>query len=150
MLKVYKSRIHRIIINIVFCFFAAVLVLFIANIWFSEIISALLAVLFIIAYIWLVIINNFITITVDDEYLTVKKGRKEKKYIINDCSFRAKIVSSSGDSSCYLYVTEKNGKEEDIDCELIGRKNFENLMNDLRIIGDNAPVTKLKTEKGDS
>ena len=93
MLKVYKSRIHRIIINIVFCFFAAVLVLFIANIWFSEIISALLAVLFIIAYIWLVIINNFITITVDDEYLTVKKGRKEKKYIINDCSFRAKIVS---------------------------------------------------------
>jgi len=97
-------------------------------------------------YIWLVIIGNMIVIEVDDTTLTVKKGKKTDSYPLETTAIRAKTVTSSGDTECTLYLTRQGEKEEDVNCELIGIGQFEELLQDLGIGGPDS-VTKLNTEQ---
>ncbi len=147
--KVYKSRIYRVLLNLVFGIAAAGIVYFIAGIWLEPFLCLMIGIGFFILYIWMVILDNLITIAVDERYLTVKKGRKTKQFEIATSSFYAKTVTSGGDTECKLQVTDAGGKTEYIDCELIGVGQFYKLLEDLGIVGDNAPVQKLKARKGE-
>ena len=135
MQKVYKSRIYRILLNLVFGIAGAGVT--------CAVVSAGLFIL----YLWLVILDNLITITVDGQYMTVKKGHKLKRFEIARSSFYAKMVSSSGDTSCTLQITDENGKVEYVDCELIGVGQFRKLLEDIGVTGGDAPVQKLQTKK---
>ena len=74
-----------------------------------------------------------------------KNKNKIKSYDIDKCKFSAKIVTTNGDSECVLNITDENGNIDYIDCELIGFSQFNNLLNDLKIIGDEANPIKIKT-----
>lgn len=147
--KVYKSRIYRVILNLVYGTFAAGVAFFIAGIWLKTTIAILIAVGIFLSYMWLIVLSNLITVTVSDKYLTVKKGRRQQRFEIARCSFHAKMVTSSGDTSCELDITDESGKKHYIDCELIGAGQFESLLEDLGIIGEHAPVQKIQTKKGE-
>ncbi len=144
MKHVYKTRLYRILLNVVFGCAAAVFVTIIASIWLDSVmIRAAIFAAFFALYIWLVIIGNMIVIEVDDTTLTVKKGKKTDSYPLETTAIRAKTVTSSGDTECTLYLTRQGENETTVNCELIGIAQFEKLLSDLGIDGD--PVTKLNT-----
>ena len=149
MKNIYKTRVHRVLVNLVFGAAAALVVAFIASIWLKP---PLLRILVFAAayasYIWLVIIDNMIVIETDGTTLTIRKGKKKMEYPIASTHFRARTVSSSGDTECTLYVTQQDGTEESIDCELIGITQFSRLLDDLGFDGENS-VTKLNTERAE-
>ena len=144
--KVYKSRIYRIIFNFLCAAVLSLVIFFIAQIWLSQTISIIIASLIFLFYIWLVIWGNFITIIVTDKELIVKNGKKEDVYEFSKYYFRARTVSSRGDTECTLYAIDENGNETIIDCELIGIGQFKHLLADLKLTGGEQ-VNKIKTTK---
>ena len=144
--KVYKSRIYRIIFNLLCGAALSFFVFYIAQIWLTQLTSIIITILVFLSYIWLVIWGNFITIIVNDKELIVKNGKKEDKYEFSKYYFRARTVSSSGDTECSLYAIDEDGNKIYIDCELIGIGQFRQLINDLKLdIG----VNKINTIKKD-
>ena len=143
--KVYKSRIHRIIFNLLCGAALSFFVFYISQIWLTQLTSIIITALIFLSYIWLVIWGNFITIIVNDKELIVKNGKKEDRYEFSKYYFRAKTVSSRGDTECTLYAIDENGNETIIDCELIGIGQFMYLLNDLHLDGEQ--VNKIKTTK---
>ena len=144
--KVYKSRIYRIIFNLLCGAALSFFVFYIAQIWLTQLTSIIITILVFLSYIWLVIWGNFITIIVNDKELIVKNGKKEDKYEFSKYYFRASTVSSRGDTECSLYAIDENGNETHIDCELIGIGQFRQLINDLKL---DVGVNKINTIKKD-
>ena len=144
--KVYKSRIYRIIFNLLCGAALSFFVFYIAQIWLTQLTSIIITILVFLSYIWLVIWGNFITIIVNDKELIVKNGKKEDKYEFSKYYFRARTVSSRGDTEGSLYAIDENGNETHIDCELIGIGQFRQLINDLKL---DVGVNKINTIKKD-
>ena len=144
--KVYKSRIYRIIFNLLCGAALSFFVFYIAQIWLTQLTSIIITILVFLSYIWLVIWGNFITIIINDKELIVKNGKKEDKYEFSKYYFRARTVSSSGDTECSLYAIDENGNKIHIDCELIGIGQFRQLINDLKL---DVGVNKINTIKKD-
>ena len=144
--KVYKSRIYRIIFNLLCGAALSFFVFYIAQIWLTQLTSIIITILVFLSYIWLVIWGNFITIIVNDKELIVKNGKKEDKYEFSKYYFRARTVSSSGDTECSLYAIDEDGNKIHIDCELIGIGQFRQLINDLKL---DVGVNKINTIKKD-
>ena len=144
--KVYKSRIYRIIFNLLCGAALSFFVFYIAQIWLTQLTSIIITILVFLSYIWLVIWGNFITIIINDKELIVKNGKKEDKYEFSKYYFRARTVSSGGDTECSLYAIDENGNKIHIDCELIGIGQFRQLINDLKL---DVGVNKINTIKKD-
>ena len=142
--KVYKSRIYRIIFNLLCGAALSFFVFYIAQIWLTQLTSIIITILVFLSYIWLVIWGNFITIIINDKELIVKNGKKEDKYEFSKYYFRARTVSSRGDTECSLYAIDENGNKIHIDCELIGIGQFRQLINDLKL---DVGVNKINTIK---
>ena len=142
--KVYKSRIYRIIFNLLCGAALSFFVFYIAQIRLTQLTSIIITILVFLSYIWLVIWGNFITIIINDKELIVKNGKKEDKYEFSKYYFRARTVSSRGDTECSLYAIDENGNETHIDCELIGIGQFRQLINDLKL---DVGVNKINTIK---
>jgi len=105
------------------------------------------AVLIYIAYIYLVIISNMMNIEVTETELVLRRKRKEEHFPFSEYSFSAEIRTSRNTSTeRTLWANKADGTRESIDCELIGGTQFEALMEDLGITGDDVPVTKLETK----
>ena len=147
--KVYKSRIYRILFNLLCGAALSFFVFYISQIWLTQLTSIIITALIFLSYIWLVIWGNFITIIVTDKELIVKNGKKEDSYEFNKYHFRAKTVSSRGDTECTLYAIDENGSETIIDCELIGIGQCMQLISDLKVDGSEK-VNKLNTIKKDN
>ena len=145
--KVYKSRIYRIIFNLLCGAALSFFVFYIAQIWLTQLTSIIITILIFLSYIWLVIWGNFITIIVTNKELIVKNGKKEGRYEFSKYHFRARTVSSRGDTECTLYAIDENANETIIDCELIGIGQFKCLLADLKLTGEQ--VNKLNTLKKD-
>ena len=144
--KVYKSRIYRILFNLLCGAALSFFVFYIAQIWLTQLTSIIITILIFLSYIWLVIWGNFITIIINDKELIVKNGKKEDKYEFSKYYFRARTVSSSGDTECSLYAIDEDGNKIHIDCELIGIGQFRQLINDLKL---DVGVNKINTIKKD-
>ena len=144
--KIYKSRIYRIIFNFLCGAALSFFVFYIAQIWLTQLTSIIITILVFLSYIWLVIWGNFITIIINDRELIVKNGKKEDRYEFTKYYFRARTVSSRGDTECSLYAIDENGNETHIDCELIGIGQFRQLINDLKL---DVGVNKISTIKKD-
>ncbi len=151
MKKEYGVRVYRIVLNLVMGLFAAGLVFFIANGWLLSTLNSLLAaVVLYLLYIWLVIINNMMKVTVTDSELIIKRGRKTQTFEIATSSFKAVENTSGGETSCELIITEANGNQSYIDFELIGVKQFEAMLDDLGFNDAANTVQKVETKKKDS
>ena len=144
--KIYKSRIYRIVFNFLCGAALSFFVFYIAQIWLTQLTSIIITILVFLSYIWLVIWGNFITIIINDRELIVKNGKKEDRYEFTKYYFRARTVSSRGDTECSLYAIDENGNETHIDCELIGIGQFRQLINDLKL---DVGVNKINTIKKD-
>ncbi|MGP1414589.1 MAG: hypothetical protein ACTTJ6_01465 [Treponema sp.] len=149
--KVYKPLLYRIILNVVLGLFGAgigsaiITAIFFKNhsiIWFFV-----FAIAIYVGHLYLVVISNMMNIEVTDTELVLKRKGKEKKFPFSEYIFSAEICTTHNTSTeRTLWANRADGSRESIDCELIGGTQFEALMEDLGITGDNASVTKLETE----
>ena len=156
--KVYKPLLYRIILNVVLGLFGAgvgsaiITAIFFKNhsiIWFFV-----FAIAIYVGYLYLVVISNMMSIEVTENELVLKKKKKEEHFPFSEYSFSAEIRTSRNSTERTLWdstertlwANKADGSRESIDCELIGGTQFEALMEDLGITGDNASVTKLETE----
>ena len=149
--KVYKPLLYRIILNFVSGLVGAALVsviivaLFFKNsssIWFFVLMAV-----FYVVYLYLVVFSNMMSIEVTENELILRKRNKEEHFPFSEYTFSAEIHTSRNTSTeRTLWANRADGSRESIDCELIGGTQFEALMEDLGITGDNASVTKLETE----
>ena len=149
--KVYKPLLYRIILNVVLGLFGAgvgsaiITAIFFKNhsiIWFFV-----FAIAIYVGYLYLVVFSNMMNIEVTENELILRKRNKEEHFPFSEYSFSAEIHTSRNTSTeRTLWANRADGSRESIDCELIGGTQFEALMEDLGITGDNASVTKLETE----
>ncbi len=145
--KIYKTSIVRVIWNAFLGLFGAGLAWFIAQIWLNSTQSIIIGVVIYLLYLWLVIFNNMITLTIKDNTLFYKKGSKVKQFGIDDHHFAAYTKTDNVDSEFYISVFDQSNNQTIIDCELIGGKQFEQLLEDLKITGDNQKIAKLETKE---
>ena len=154
--KIYKPLLYRIILNVVLGLFGAgvgsaiITAIFFKNhsiIWFFV-----FAIAIYVGYLYLVVISNMMNIEVTENELVLKKKKKEGHFPFSEYTFSAEICTTRNTSTentsteRTLWANKADGTREAIDCELIGGIQFEALMEDLGITGDNASVTKLETE----
>jgi len=149
--KVYKPLLYRIILNVVLGLFGAgvgsaiITAIFFKShsiIWFFV-----FAIAIYVGYLYLVVISNMMNIEVTENELVLKKKKKEEHFPFSEYTFSAEICTTRNTSTeRTLWANKADGTREAIDCELIGGIQFEALMEDLGITGDNASVTKLETE----
>lgn len=149
--KIYKPRLYKIILNIIYSILGAIVLFYLLTYFIRNInIIILISLIFIVCYCKVVIYNTYITLLIDNNKLIYKKRNKTKLYDISKCEFSAKIVNTNGDSECVLNIMKEDGNIESIDCELIGYSQFNDLLHDLKITGDEAKPVKIKTIlKGD-
>lgn len=144
--KTYKPKLYRIILNVIYSILGVIVLFYLLTYFISNInIIVMISLLFLVSYYKVVIYNTYVTICIDDNKLIYKNKNKIKSYDIDKCKFSAKIVTTNGDSECVLNIIDENGNIDYIDCELIGYSQFNNLLNDLKIIGDEANPIKIKT-----
>lgn len=149
--KIYKPLLYRIILNVVLGLFGAgvgsaiITAIFFKShsiIWFFV-----FAIAIYVGYLYLVVISNMMNIEVTDTELVLKRKRREEHFPFSEYSFSAEIRTSRNSSTeRTLWANKADGTRESIDCELIGGTQFEALMEDLGITGDDVPVTKLETK----
>lgn len=146
--KTFQPKLYRILLNGLYGIFAGVFAAVLIGYLSDSVLYAMIAGIgVLVLYIWLVIIKNFLTIKIDSTHLTVKKGSEEKHFEIAQCGFRAKTITSSWDTECKLYITDPEGKEHLVDCELIGIGQFEELLEELGMGSNQTSATPLPTQK---
>lgn len=148
MVHIYRARIYRIILNCIYSLAAAIIAAFVAHFFSkSNVVGIATFVLVLAGFCWAIVWCNIITITIDEKNLTVKKGQKLTVFNREQTSFRAKVVTSRGDTECMLYAKDSSGIETMIDCDLIGMSRFEDMLEKLGLVGEGSEVTKLDTIK---
>ncbi len=145
--KVYKTSKLRVIWNVFLGLFSAALAWFIAQIWLNFTQSVLVGVGVYALFLLLVVFGNMITLTVKDNKLIYKKGRKIREFDIDKSSFQAKTKTDGYDTEYEITVIDENNNRFFIDCELIGGKQFAELLDDLKVTGDDQKIAKLETKE---
>lgn len=145
--KTYTVATYRVVLNIIYGIAAGgalgVIVLRFSN---RMDYAAIAAAIVVLLYWWIVIRDNRLNITVTPTHIIIKKSGKETFFELAKVGFRAYTTTTSGDTACSLYIDDEEGKSHYIDCELLGEGQFLELIEDLKITGDETPVTKLDTK----
>lgn len=146
--KVYKTSGYRVLVNLAFGVGCSVVIGFLSGILLDEPWTYVAGGAMFVIYFLLVISGNMISIHIGGNNLTVRKrGREIHSFQIDQCAFRARTKTTSGDTECNFTVIASDGSETDIDCELLGVRKFDLLLEDLGVVGENAPVHKVATTK---
>lgn len=142
--KVYKKSLYaifqdllRLVIAVVFVYAVIVSV---ASYKIAIIVSLIVSIILLI----LIFKGLRTKVTVTKDTLEISKGRKKYVYDIKSTHFRAEQINNDILS---LIVTDINGETMDFDLTIIGVTNFNNLLEDLKIIGDNSKVIELNNKK---
>lgn len=138
--RIYKSSATKFIWNIILSIFGIVVAMVVSSFFLDDtktyIVGAVVGFLFLL----MIISDSRLTVSVNDEYVIFKKGKKEKKFEIAKYSFG---YSTRNRDSYRIIVMDESGEKQEIDCSGLSYGNFEKLAEDLGIIGEKSEVTKL-------
>ncbi|MDO4799607.1 MAG: hypothetical protein Q4A52_03700 [Bacillota bacterium] len=146
-MKTFKTSTFRVLFNLLQGVMTGALVGLVVGYFTDVPIGIAAGIVMFFLFLWLVVLGGRIRITVDGDRMTVKQGRKERVFDLSRCSIVAKTRHSHGDSECDLQITDDSGHTEDIDCQLLGVWQFEQLLEAIGVTGEHAPVTKLQTKR---
>lgn len=82
-------------------------------------------------------------VKVTDDTLTIVDGKKVYEYELDECAIKAKIKNND---ILTLYVIDSNENTKSFDLSLLGYKQFEKLIEDIRVVGDEAESITLKAK----
>ena len=144
-MKIYKSRPFSLIYNAVIYLFGVVAVLVIA--WVVSSGNAKISI-GVAAVVFLLMLFSFISqmkmkIIVEGNTVTFITKKETSKYNIDECGFSSKIINHD---DMNLTVTDGT-KTEYYDCSFLGYNKYMELLEDLKITGENQKTVKLETKK---
>lgn len=141
----YKPSILKSLISIIQGIIAALFIYVILSVLIkNSIIPILISLVIILGFIFIIFSESKLLIEINGDNLYIKYEKKEYNFKISECSFNY-FVSNNKDF--YIYITSNNNEELSIDCSLLFRSQFNNLLHDLKIVGEGAKVNYLKTNK---
>ena len=146
--KKYNVRVYPIVINAFYALVGGVVLAWLSSMWLNGIMIYLVGVIVFILGVWSFVFSRLISIEInDDDFIVKKRGQVKHSFKISESAFEAHTRTSGTDADCKLTIISSEGFRKSIDCTLIGTTNFEKICEDLCIIGDNAYVQDLKTDK---
>ena len=144
-MKIYKSRPFALIYNAVLYLFGVAAVLVIA--WVVSSGNAKISI-GVASVVFLFMLFSFLSqmkmkIVVDGNTVTFITKKSSNAYNIDECGFSSKIVNHD---DMNLTVTDGT-KTEYYDCSFLGYTKYMELLDDLKLTGDNQKAVKLETKK---
>ena len=144
-MKIYKSRPFALIYNAVLYLFGVTAVLVIA--WVVSSGNAKISI-GVASVVFLFMLFSFLSqmkmkIVVDGNTVTFITKKSSNAYNIDECGFSSKIVNHD---DMNLTVTDGT-KTEYYDCSFLGYTKYMELLDDLKLTGDNQKAVKLETKK---
>ena len=144
-MKIYKSRPFALIYNAVIYLFGIAAVLVIAWVVSSGNVKISIGVA---ALVFLLMLFPFLSqmkmkIIVNGNTVTFITKKSSNTYSIDDCGFSSKIVNHD---DLNLTVTDGTNTEY-YDCSFLGYTKYMELLEDLKLTGDNQKSIKLETKK---
>lgn len=141
--RIYKSTsfqvVKELIILVCACAFLAFLLKFVVDLYVNILIIAAVAII----SLYFTLSDRKLYLTVTDDTLTVIKGKKVDEYKIEECTFKA---TSKNNDILSLIVIDSSGNTKSYDVSLLGYRQFEKLIEDLRIVGDKSESIVLKAK----
>ena len=141
--RIYKSTsfqvVKELIILVCACAFLAFLLKFVVDLYVNILIVAAVAII----SLYFTLSDKKLYLKVTDDTLTIVKGKKVDEYKIEECAFKA---TSKNNDILSLIVIDSSGNTKSYDVSLLGYRQFEKLIEDLRIVGDKSESIVLKAK----
>ena len=143
-MKEYNIKWYTILFNILSTTF---LVFFISMLlfMFNVNLNIIYIVLGIFILLSLYVIYSYIKtkIIIDNNMLTYLYKGKKKEFNINLYAIKA----ISGDSGQELTLIDKNGKKEELDCDFLSSSQYNDLLNEIGIIGEKQQSIEIEVNR---
>ena len=147
-MKEFKSSAYIVVKNLIYGIIGGAVIAFILNIWINIWYALGLGVLIAIWYVLTTLLKDMKKVVIyDDRFEIVRRGKVLHSFKRSEVAIRASIRTKGGDSDCTLRITSADGREELIDCSMLGRNRFYRLIDELGVL-DPEPI-ELKTKKKD-
>lgn len=141
--RIYKSTsfqfVKELIMLVIACAFLGFILHFFVQLYVNVIVVAIVG----IVSLYFTLSDKKLYVKVTDETLTVVKGKKVDEYKIEECTFKA---TSKNNDILSLIVIDSSGNTKSYDVSLLGYRQFEKLIEDLRIVGDKSESIVLKAK----
>lgn len=141
--RIYKSTsfqfVKELIMLVIACAFLGFILHFFVQLYVNVIVVAIVG----IVSLYFTLSDKKLYVKVTDETLTVVKGKKIDEYNIEECTFKA---TSKNNDILSLIVIDSSGNTKSYDVSLLGYRQFEKLIEDLRIVGDKSESIVLKAK----
>lgn len=146
--KIYRARMYRIFLNLFWCAIGSCVVGWLSSVWLEPLYSYVIGGILFLCCTLVTFMEARTSIKISQDHLyIIKRGKLKHDFVISDCSFAAKTKTTTGitaDTECKLVVINANGSKRTIDCDLIGKQRFYELLNDLGFC-EGSSVKDLKT-----
>lgn len=145
----YKSSLFVIVKNVAYGVGGGFVAALVASWFLSGFFAIVVGLAAGLAIIYFAVYSDNIVITLNDGVMSVHRfGKLLHEFKVEECQFNAKVVTTSdmtgGDSDCTLHISRADGDEVHLDCSMLGRGRFMQLLDDLGF-NDTAPVALATT-----
>lgn len=148
-MKEYKPSIFVLAKNVVYGLAGGFVAALILDAFLPYVLAYLLGIAACIAILYFTLYSDNISVKLDESNISsFRFGKLLYEFPLEGTSFSAKIVTTQeavSDSDCYLTIKTFDGDEETIDCSMLGKNTFEELLKDLGLTDREAE--KLETTK---
>lgn len=135
-MKQYKRSLFVMVKNVLYGIGGGFVAALVASWFVGGILAVIVGLAAGLAIIYFAVYSDNIVVTLDEGVMSVHRfGKLLHTFAIGECGFNAKVVTTSdmtgGDSDCTLHVTRADGSEVHLDCSMLGRSAFMELLDDL-------------------
>lgn len=148
-MKEYKPSLFVLGKNAVYGIAGGFVAILILNAFLPAILALMLGVAAGLAILYFTFYSDNISVKLDEQEISFFRfGKLLYQFPLEGTSFSAKIVTTQeavSDSDCDLTIKTADGDEETVDCSMLGKSTFEELLKDLGLTDRKAE--KLETSK---
>lgn len=143
--KIYRGSKFTLFLSIVRLVCATAFVFWLTNSWLSYELTLLITGCTAAVLLLFIIFQRRIEVRISEKTLTISTGRRVYAYERECVGFRAETIDGN---TLMLDVLSENGTQ-DFDLSPLGSTQYEQILNDLNIIGDNSQPIKLSAQRRD-
>lgn len=142
--KIYRKSYIALLLNFVSLSLLLIVIFFLLNTFFDFKIALWSSFFLAILFLFFFFQKSRIEVVISDDTLSIFLGMKSYQYDLKKVSFRSEQINNN---TFILYVIDENGRDESFDLSLLGFSKYQQILEDLRIIGERSDVIKIETKK---
>ena len=137
--KIYRRSLVAVIYNLIIMIFGVLVAFLISGVIggykVAIIISSIIIILVVIS-----IFRQLRTIIINGNLLSINDGKKEFNYNLNEVHISSE---QRNNDSFFLYLYTEDGNKEMFDLSLLGKRKYNELIEDLGVVGVKSKTIKL-------